>query len=160
MNHHLDLYADTDADAFLKIDNDFIVCPNWLGDVLYQMTLHPGIDIFGIQPRFGPPQDPPYQWRDVEDCRWIGGIGAIRYRVFQVCRPTPNGYFGWTEFQGKHEDVRKAWLTPDMPCFSLGLIGAEPWRTLAREYIAKGWMREWADYGDGGAGYHEWFTKP
>jgi hypothetical protein len=127
--------------------------------VLYQMTLHPGIDIFGIQPRFGPPQDPPYQYRDVEDCRWIGGIGAIRYRVFQVCRPTPNGYFGWTEFQGKHEDVRKAWLTPDMPCFSLGLIGAEPWQSLAREYIAKGWMREWADYGDGGAGYHEWFTR-
>ena len=74
-----------------------------------------------------------------------------------MCRPTPQGRFGWTEWQCDHPAVLKAWVTPDMPCFSLDLIDAEPWRTLTRTFIGKGWMREWPLYEGGGRSYYDWW---
>lgn len=159
MNRHLDLCPPSDdCGAFVKIDSDFVVCPGWLTELLRQTVPHPGIDIFGIQPRHGPPTLIPDPDRSVEDCRHIGGIGLIRYRAFEKCRPTPNGLYGWTEYQTSHKDIRKAWITPDMPCFCLDLIDVEPWATLAAEYVEKGWAREWPKYEGGTAAYHEWFT--
>ncbi len=161
MVRHLDLCKPSDdCGAFVKLDNDFVVCPGWLPELLRQTVPHPGIEIFGIQPRLGPPTAIPDYNRTVEDCRHIGGIGLMRYRAFEVCRPTPNGLYGWSEYQVAHKDIRKCWVKPDLPCFSLDLIDAEPWASLSAEYIAKGWQREWAKYVDGGRGYHEWFTAP
>lgn len=157
MNWYLD-HASPDADRFAKIDNDFIVCPGWLPDVLRQMTINPDIDIFGIQPRFGPPTLAGDLTRTVEPCRHIGGIGVIRNRVFELCRPVANGRFGWTEYQTQHAQTLKAWLTPDLPCFSLDLIDLEPWRTLTTEYVEKGWARRWPMYEGGGHGYYDWWA--
>ena len=160
MNRHLDLCPPSDdCGAFVKIDSDFVVCPGWLPELLRVSTLNPGVDIFGVQPRIGPPTRIPDESRTVEECRHIGGIGLIRYRAFEVCRPTPQGRFGWTEWQCDHPATAKAWVTPDMPCFSLDLIDAEPWRTLTCEYLAKGWQREWPKYVDGGRSYFDWW-KP
>lgn len=146
-----------DSDRFVKIDNDFVVCPDWLPEMLKQMTINPGLDILGVQPRFGPPTAP-FDWgRTIELCRHIGGIGMMRHRAFELCRPVANGRFGFTEWQVEHPQIQKAWITPDMPCFSLGQIGAEPWASLAKEYIRKGWMRHWADYIDGGRDYYGWW---
>jgi hypothetical protein len=161
MNLLLDATHDNDvSDRFAKIDSDFIVCPGWLPEVLQQMTIHPGIDVFGLQPRMGPARPPPFLTRTVEQARFIGGIGAIRHRMFELCRPRPsgeNGRQGWTQFQTAH-DFKKAWITPDLPCFCLDLLPFEPWISQAAEYVAQGWMRAWPAY-DGLSGSHwNWWS--
>lgn len=157
---YLDNRSD-DADRFAKIDSDFVVCPGWLPEVLKQMTIHPGIDAFGLQPRFGPARPPGSPGRSVDDCRFIGGIGVIRHRAFEGCRPVPQGqkgYFGWTEYQIKHP-FRKAWVTPDLPCFCLDLLPFEPWISQAAEYVEKGWMRAWPAYESAGSSYWDWWIE-
>ena len=124
------------------------------------MTIHPGIDVFGLQPRRGPAKPVPYLGRTVEAARFIGGIGAIRHRVFDLCRPRPsgvNGYQGWTQFQEAHP-FKKAWLAPDLPCFCLDLLPFEPWVSLAAEYVAKGWMRAWPKYDVQSDSHWAWWT--
>ena len=160
MNWYLDQAHDGgQSDRFAKIDSDFICCPGWLEEVLHQMTIHPGIDVFGLQPRHGPAQAPPFLTRTVETARFIGGIGAIRHRAFDLCRPRPSGdkgYQGWTQYQTAH-DFKKAWLTPDLPCFCLDLLPFEPWVSLARDYVEKGWMRAWPAYDGMGGSYWDWW---
>lgn len=161
MNWYLDQAHDAgESDRFAKIDSDFIVCPGWLEESLRQMTNHPGIDVFGLQPRHGPAVAPPCLHRTVEEARFIGGIGLIRHRVFELCRPRPsglNGYQGWTQFQTAHP-FKKAWISPDLPCFCLDLLPFEPWTSQAREYVEKGWMRAWPAYDGMGGSYWDWWT--
>lgn len=156
MNLYLDEAQDGElADRFVKIDSDFIVCPGWLEEVLRQMTLHPEFDVFGLQPRLGPAVAAPCPHRNVEEARFIGGIGAIRHRIFDLCRPRPSGEFGyqgWTQFQCAH-DFKKSWLSPDLPCFCLDLLPMEPWVSLAADYVARGWMRAWPKYDGMGESY-------
>lgn len=156
MNKYLDIAHDGGwSDRFVKIDSDFVVCSGWLEEVLRQMTLHPEFDVFGLQPRLGPAVAPPCPHRNVEEARFIGGIGAIRHRIFETCRPRPNGpggRFGWTEYQSAHA-FRKAWVTPDLPAFCLDLLPFEPWLSLAKSYIDKGWMRPWPKYDGMGQSY-------
>ena len=161
MLRHLDLCPTSqDAAAMVKIDNDFVVCPGWLPELLRVATLNPGIDCFGLQPRIGPPVPPPHADRTVEPARFIGGIGLIRHRAFEVCRPTPNGRFGWSEWQTRHREVAKAWVIPDLPCFCLDLIDLEPWASLTRDYIGRDWAREWPKYESlGGNAYYDWWAK-
>lgn len=160
MNWILDWTHDKgDTDRYVKIDSDFIVCPGWLEEVLRQMTLHPEFDVFGLQPRLGPAVAPPCPHRNVEEARFIGGIGAIRHRIFEACRPRPNGpggRFGWTEYQTAHP-FKKAWITPDLPAFCLDLLPFEPWVSLANEYIAEGVMRPWPKYDGMGDSYWDWW---
>lgn len=155
-NWYLDHRSET-ADRVMKVDNDFVVCPGWLPELLRVMTINPGVDLLGVQPRFGPPTPAGDVTRTVDPCRHIGGIGMMRHRAFELCRPVPSGRYGFTEYQGEHPWISKAWVTPDLPCFSLDLIGAEPWRTLREEYIKYGWARRWPEYADGGAGYFDWW---
>lgn len=161
MNRHLDLLPwREECGAFVKVDNDFVVCPGWLGELVKVSTVNPGLDIFGLQPRLGPPVTPPCDDRTVERARWIGGIGLIRHRTFEVCRPVPQGLYGWTEFQFRHPDIGKCWVVPDMPCFSLDLIDLEPWATLTEQYVGKKWARAWPKYESlGGSQYFDWWAK-
>lgn len=162
MNWYLDqAHERGESDRFAKIDSDFIVCPGWLPEVLHQMIPHPGIDAFGLQPRFGPAVAPPSAARGIDEARFIGGIGVVRHRVFERCRPRPsgfNGYQGWTQFQTAH-DFRKAWMTPDLPCFCLDLLPFEPWISQAAEYVEKGWMRAWPTYESAGDSYWSWWQE-
>lgn len=159
MNHHLDLYREEDEiRAFIKLDNDFVVSPGWLDEVIRVSRHDPGIDILGIQPRFGPPTAGHDVTRRPDPCRHIGGIGFMRYRTFEVCRPSPNGRYGWTEFQTRHEENRKAWIVPDLPSFCLDLIDLEPWSSLAAEYVKYGWSRKWPKYEGGGRPYFQWWA--
>lgn len=162
-NRHLDLCAksavEDEVGAFVKIDNDVAVCPGWLDEITRVATLNPGIDYLGVQPRFGPPVPGLDPERRVEEARHIGGVGLMRYRAFEVCRPTPNGRYGFTEFQCRHPESRKGWLTPDLPCFCLDLIDLEPYATIAADHIAKGWARPWSKYVDGGRSYYEWWAQ-
>ncbi len=159
MSRHLDLYKETDAvRAFVKLDNDLIVCPEWLNEVVRVTRNDPGVDILGIQPRFGPPTLARDVTRRVDPARHIGGIGFMRYRMFEVCRPVPNGRHGWTEFQTRHPEHRIAWILPDMACFCLDLIDLEPWVELNERYIEKGWGRRWPKYEGGGRPYFQWWA--
>ena len=161
-NRHLDLLSATaeqdDVGAFVKLDNDVVVSPGWLNELTRVATLNPGIDFLGIQPRFGPPVMGHCDERRVEEARHIGGVGLMRYRAFEVCRPTPNGRYGFTEFQCRHPENRKGWITPDLPCFCLDLIDLEPYASLAVQHIAKGWARPWSKYADGGRSYYQWWA--
>lgn len=159
MNRHLDLFAgDPEVGSFVKLDNDIVVPPGWLPELTRQATLHPGIDCIGMQPRHAPAQPAPFPGRSVsDDVPFIGGVGLIRYRMFRTCRPSPKGRFGWTEFAGRHAENRKAWISPDLPLFSLDLIDAEPWASLGRGYEARGWQRPWSKYAGGGREWCQWW---
>lgn len=158
---HLQLLPETDdVGAFVKLDNDFVVAPGWLEELLRVSSAHPGVDLLGMQPRFGPPVAGTCEDRRVEEARWIGGIGLMRHRAFEVCRPVPNGRYGFTEWQNRHAEIRKGWLFPDLPCFCLDLIDAQPWASLGDGYMKAGWQRPWSKYLDGGRSYYEWWANP
>lgn len=161
-NAHLTLCAASaeleDVPAFVKLDNDVIVPPGWLDEVTRVASLNPGVDFLGLQPRFGPPEPGRCDGRRVEEARHIGGVGLMRYRAFEVCRPVPHGRFGFTEFQCRHPENRKGWLTPDLPLFCLDLINIEPWATMTDGHIDKGWARRWPKYLDGGKTYYDWWA--
>lgn len=159
-NRHLNILPETpEVQRFVKIDSDMVVSPGWLDELVRVSNLNPGVDLLGIQPRFGPPVAGEYDGRGIEDARHIGGIGLMRHRAFEVCRPTANGRMGFTEWQCRHPESRKAWITPDLPCFCLDLIDLEPWASLSLEYEAKQWQRPWSKYIDGGRSYYEWWAQ-
>lgn len=149
------------VETFAKIDNDMIVCPGWLGEMLAVMSANPGLDILGMEPMVGPAAAAPAS-RGFEDARWIGGKGLIRARAFELCRPTPsgrNGYQGFTQWQAAHPQVTKGWVRPELPVFGLDQLDFEPWRSLAVEYEEKGWARRWPAYEPGMFGYWDWWLK-
>ena len=157
-NLYLD-HVSEGVEQVAKIDNDFVVCPGWLGDMLKTMTKNPGLDILGFEPFVGDPTPPPYP-REIRDAPHIGGKGLIRLRTFSHCRPRPgglNGYFGFTEFQTKHEHISKAWVVPDLPCFGLDQLPFEPWITLTKQYVERGWQRFWPPYDAAATDYWDWW---
>lgn len=147
------------VDRFCKIDNDFVVCPGWLPEVLAQMTLNANVDVFGFEPMQGPATLPPYEKRVLRMARHIGGKMIVRHRIFDHCRPTADGRDGWTQFQTHHVMIPKAWVEPDLPCFGLDQLDFEPWASLTTEYEAKGWARRWPAYPPEFEAYWSWW-KP
>ena len=154
MNWYLD--QPSEQTAFVKLDNDFVVCPGWLGELLRVAHLYPGYDALGIAPWEGPPELTMNGNRGVLGNSHIGGVGLIRRRMFAQCRPVPRGRFGWTEHQHLH-GFHVGWLKPDLPCFELDRLPVEPWADLARRYVSKGWARDWPKYQD--PRYYEWWTS-
>lgn len=147
------------VEQFAKIDNDMVVPPGWLTDLLATMTRNPGLDVLGMEPFVGDPTASPFR-REVTPAVHVGGKGLIRTRVFSHCRPRPggrNGYYGWTEFQTKHRDITKGWATPDLLAFGLDQLGFEPWASLVDRYEAKRWARRWPPYSDPFA-YCSWWA--
>lgn len=149
------------VDRFAKCDNDFIVCPGWLDEILNQMTLRSDIDVFGIEPMIGPPVMPPYAERHMTLARHIGGKGIIRHRIFDYGIPRADGRQGWSQFQWGHRQFQKAWLTPDLPCFSLDQLPFEPWVSLTKEYQERGWGRAtpWPNYDESSEQYWAWWKS-
>lgn len=160
MNYALDRRSDG-VEILGKIDNDFVVPPGWLPEMLKQMTLHPGLDVLGTEPMRGNPQPCPYPGRTIsEPVEHVGGKGLIRTRIFSQCRPVPHGahgYQGWTQYQHTHPEISKAWIEPDLQSFGLDQIGYEPWRGLTDDYVADGVMRRWSEYANGGIDYCGWW---
>jgi cellulose synthase/poly-beta-1,6-N-acetylglucosamine synthase-like glycosyltransferase len=157
MNWYLDKsYSSTEV--FAKIDNDRIVPPGWLGDMVETLTRHPDLDALGAEPHeWSAPVACPAS-REVTPTGHIGGVGLIRRRIFNICRPTPNGRFGWSEYQGNHPDLKVGWVTPDLPLFGLDQIPLEPWASLREEYIERGWMRRWPEH-ERAAAYYGWWAR-
>lgn len=158
MNWYLDSCGG-EVEKFIKIDNDFVLCPGWLEDVAIIDYLNPGTDIIGMEPMHGPPSAPPNRKRSLKEAPWIGGKGLIRHRAFTYCRPSasgPHGRRGFTEYQARHKEISKAWIVPDLPCFGLDQLPFEPWISLTDEYEEKKWARRWGAYEDSMYEYWSW----
>lgn len=144
MLHYLD---EDPADVFAKIDNDVAVPPGWLNTMTGVLAEHPRLELLGMEAgmtwvagRDGVEWDGIYR---PQPCSHIGGIGLIRRSVFDH-RPlmSPNGRFGWTEFQ--HDFLpSRAWISPDLPLVALDRLPMEPWASLSEEYVELGWQRRW-----------------
>lgn len=147
------------VEMFAKVDNDFVVCPGWLDEMLRVASANPGVDILGIEPMIGPAVAGQAD-RHPEDAGHIGGKGLLRLRAFDQCRPTPggmNGYQGFTQFQTSHPQISKAWLRPELPVFGLDQLPFEPWRSLADQYESAGWQRRWPEYHESQSDYWQWW---
>lgn len=149
MNWYLDV-SDPGVARFAKVDNDFIVCPGWLGALQQVLDDYPKLDIVGTEPWFGDPQ-PADMERDYRTARHIGGKGVMRRNAFKRWRPKPggwNGYQGFTQWQTAHSEITKGWVFPDLACFGLDQVAADdgPWRHLAEVYAEREWQRLWSVY--------------
>lgn len=160
MNRYLDV-GDPTTGMFAKIDNDTIVPPGWLNELYRIMFLNPQLDILGMAPRQGPPVAGECPHRSYTDARHIGGVGLLRRRAFDQCRPVPragDGRHGFTDWQEQHERLKIGWATPDLASFQLDQLPLEPWQTLSAGYVAEGWQRRWDPFSDDATAYWEWWT--
>jgi cellulose synthase/poly-beta-1,6-N-acetylglucosamine synthase-like glycosyltransferase len=154
MNFAVD-HAETDT--LVKVDNDILLCPDWLDELLFVLDDYPHLDVLGMEAGFGGGVASPDASRSIVKARHVGGIGAIRTRIFGGKRPRAhglNGMFGWTDFMRHHAVC--GWLSPDLPCPLLDHLPFEPWTSLSAEYVARGWSRSWPQYDQGMAAYWEW----
>lgn len=149
---------------FAKVDNDVIVPPGWLNACMRTMVAHHELDLLGIEP----PESrtphlaggkrsicPEYDYGVVlggrpiyAACDSIGGIGLMRRTAFTLngsIRPH-SIYGGFTEWQLQNKSVTKGWICPPLKVFLLDRLPTEPWASLSREYIARGWQRAWSGY--------------
>lgn len=128
---------------FAKIDSDTMVPPMWLESCLHIMDMHPRLDLLGIE-AFRPVAPGFIQERSFDGADFIGGIGLMRSRAFGQSMPQPDGRFGFTSWQERNTEVEKAWLNPALPVFLLDWLPREPWRSLTKEYVTRGWARDWS----------------
>lgn len=158
MNHYLD---GTDADAFVKIDNDIAAPPGWLDALLHVWYAHDELELLGMeagQTKIGGRDE---EWDGVygyRPCTHIGGIGLMRVSAFTTRdRPRVKGRFGFTEWQHRMDPVR-GWIEPDLLVPQLDRIPADPWRSLSLAYIERGWQRTWPKMDEQWAApYFAWF---
>jgi glycosyltransferase involved in cell wall biosynthesis len=151
MCHYLDLYEST---YFAKIDNDIAVPPGWLEQLLATMERNNGLELLGMAAG----------WTGGEGCYkgWaasshIGGVGLMRTSAFRVRpQPTPNGLFGFTEWQHHYEPVR-GWVCPDIEAPELGKIPFEPWTGYSHRYEDLGWQRHWPPYDESSTRFWDWW---
>jgi glycosyltransferase involved in cell wall biosynthesis len=144
--------------VFAKIDNDTMVPPGWLDECLKVMDRHPELDFLGIEAFnlvVAGQTERSYRAAD-----FIGGIGLMRTRAFATL-PTPHGRFGFTEWQqNESPEVKKGWINPSLPVFLLDHLPREPWLSLSREYVAKGWQRiQWGPYEEKNKALWEWWCE-
>lgn len=144
------------SEIFCKLDNDVIVPPGWLNDCMAVMD-RGEVDLLGIE-AFRNVVPCPAE-RIADPAAFIGGIGLMRRSAF-ASLPVPAGRFGFTEWQERNTDVRKAWLDPALPVCLLNLLPFEPWASLSAEYVKRGWQRPWPDpYRPDQADLWEWWVS-
>lgn len=97
-------------------------------------------------------------------CDAIGGIGFMRTRAFLHERRRSmaqhSTYGGFTDWQLHYSrtarcvDARErtwlplnvGWIVPPLKLFLLDRLTFEPWVSLSKEYISRGWQRQWTPY--------------
>lgn len=164
------------AEAFVKIDNDLVVCPGWLERLLFVAENNPEFDLIGIEPWCPELQfllNPELavqlcdRWvKGIAEHRHVGGIGLFRLACFfghgkpDFPEPERGGRFGWTEWQWNHPGFRKGFLNPPLPIFLLDHIPVEPWLSLSKKYVLEGVQRQpWAQYPKDFSNLWDWWIK-
>ncbi len=153
MNRYIERFGG-ETDLFAKIDNDIVVPPGWLNDLLRVMDANPKLELLGMEAAFtrtrGPDPDPfGHDCHTWEPCSHIGGVGLMRTSAFLKRRKIPaSGRFGFTQFQEWDDNLQRGWITPDLHVACLDQIPFEPWRSLSVRYVQEGWQREWPTYGE------------
>ena len=92
----------------------------------------------------------------------IGGIGLFRRRAFErYGLPTPDGRFGFSEWQWKNAEMVKAFIDPPLPAFLLDHLPFDPWLSLSAKYEAEGIQRPhgWLYDAENHKGLWQWW-KP
>lgn len=148
------------APLFAKIDSDTMLPPGWLGECLDIMERNPGLGLLGIEARIdAEPSGPPP--RQIYAAAFIGGIGVMRRAAFSDLPDAdgPRSRFGFGAWQDRHPEVGKAWINPPLPVCLLNMVPFEPWASLSKEYVAKGWQRSWPDvYGPERSDLWDWWA--
>lgn len=143
MGRYIEQYT---APLFAKVDNDIVVPPGWLVDLLAVMEANPELDLLGTQSAFtNTPGPPPTQEgsgpHTFVPAAHIGGVGLMRREAF-TSRPSmsANGRFGFTHWQERHEPCI-GWITPDLHITCLDQVPFAPWEALSARYTRLGWQR-------------------
>jgi len=176
MNHHIQAGGE---ELFAKIDSDTMVPLGWLEECLPVVDR---LDLLGIEARLCVDEVTPCPWERPQGFRawrsfvpasFIGGIGLMRRPAFrhplsgELSLPIPNGRFGFTSWQERHNCqriegdgwLRIGWLNPSMPTFLLDRLPREPWSSLSREYVDKGWQRAWPPYDESYSDQWSWWCE-
>ena len=163
INRYLDEARSDSVAVIGKIDNDTMVPPGWLAELLGLLERYPDVDLLGMRPDIGPPEPCPYEERGVRYAAFVDGNGLWRLRTFDG-RPRPRswgsgGRQGFSEWQQYHGRVIKAWAAPDLPVFQLDGLPFEPWLSLAQSYVQQGWQRGWPNalYAEDADAYWSWW---
>jgi GT2 family glycosyltransferase len=156
---------ESEAPLLLKVDNDTMVCPEWLNVLTETMGRHPELDVLGFeggQPEGSLLSDDYDLKRDYIQVPKVGGLALMRSRCFKGSAPAPidEKYSGWSEWQGKQgKDLVKGWISPALPIFLLDRLAFEPWAGLSKEYESNGWQRPWWRYGPQHKALWSWWKK-
>jgi hypothetical protein len=137
-----------------KIDSDTMVPPGWLDACQNTLRMYPRVDLLGIEAYgdLAKTFNSSVYNHGVRPTKHIGGIGLFRRDVFEKfpdLEPNPNSptFYGFTEWQWRHNEIVKAWMDPALPVFLLDHLPLEPWKSLTDEYISCEWMRRtWRQY--------------
>lgn len=144
---------------FAKVDNDIVVPPGWLSQMLSVFAAHPELELLGMA-RETLADEPPlfHSERTYEPCPNIGGVGVMRTSAFKS-RPSmlPNGRFGFTEWQHTHEPVR-GWVSPPLPVTEIDRVPMDEWRRESELAVSSGSQRVWPEYNPALAEYWEWWS--
>lgn len=152
MNHFLATHREP---LFAKIDNDICCPPRWLNDLAAVMEANEKTMLLGSE------VGQTYTRRDgeahsVRRCSHIGGVGLMRTLAFINNPPIPSrGRFGFTEWQLRYQ-IPRGWIQPDLMMPQIDRIPAEPWRTYTKEYVDRGWSRDWGHYPNAEASWWSW----
>ena len=147
-----DFIALTQSEAFVKVDNDIAMPPEWLDILLVVAERNPDYEIIGVEAgwtgRKKPRMDP--ELYKIMAADHIGGIGYMRTDAFTRRRPIPlslgkNGRAGFTIWQHKEKPM-VGWMSPDLEVVQFDRIPEEPWLTYAKRYCEEGWSRRWDPY--------------
>lgn len=155
MNHFL---ATERAPLFVKLDNDIAVPPKWLDRLYGVMQANPDVVLLGAEAgqTVLPERKSVYGFQEASH---IGGIGMMRTRALQELPEIPSrGRFGFTEWQERY-DVKRGWITPDLMMPQLDRISGEPWVTHKREYVERGWSRDWPLYAEPSGVFWKWIKE-
>ncbi len=134
------------APLLAKIDNDTMVPPRWLREAAAVMRAQPGIDMLGIEALR--PHDAKAVRRSCSPSPCISGLGLYRRASFTRSRPHAcDRWHGFEEWQvAQQPPLGIGWIDPAMPIFLLDRCPFEPWASLTREYVHRGWQRAWQGY--------------
>ena len=161
MNHYL--MKGRPSDVFVKLDNDCIVPPGWFERGQYVMGINPDLGFLGIEPPSSTIRtDLSKADNGCAPCDSIGGIGFMRRRAFdgQDSMRPHSRYGGFTDWQLRHPEIKKAWLAPPINLFVLDRLPISPYRELSAKYIAQGDQRAWPSYTQADEGLWSWWSSP